>query len=83
MQERINKMEKYEFTVDNKALIELDPNKKYILSIPIALDNGDYLPVERLSKLANIISTLGNNIVVIPIPYQIVTIPDPQVKEDN
>ena len=80
MQERINKMEKYEFTADNKTLIELDPNKKYILSIPVALDDGDYLPAERLAKLAN---DMGNNVVVIPIPYQIVTIPDPQVKEDN
>ena len=76
-------MEKYEFTVDNKVLIELDPNKKYILSIPVALEDGDRLPAERLAKLANIISTLGNNVVVIPIPYQIVTIPDRQVKEDN
>ena len=76
-------MEKYEFTVDNKVLIELDPNKKYILSIPVALEDGDRLP-ERLVKLANdIISTLGNNVVVIPIPYQIITIPDQQVKEDN
>ena len=73
-------MEKYDFTVDNKVLIELDPNKKYILSIPVALDDGDYLPAERLAKLAN---DIGNNVVVIPIPYQIVTIPDPQVKEDN
>lgn len=74
-------MEKYEFTVDNKALIELDPNTKYILSIPVASDD---LPAERLAKLANdIISRLGNNVVVIPIPYQIVTIPNPQVKEDN
>ena len=80
MQERINKMEKYEFTVDNKALIELDPNKKYILSIPVALDDGDYLPAERLAKLAN---NMGNNVVVIPIPYQIVKIPGPRVKEDN
>ena len=64
-------------------LIELDPNKKYILSIPVALEDGDRLP-ERLVKLANdIISTLGNNVVVIPIPYQIITIPDQQVKEDN
>lgn len=76
-------MEKYEFTGDNKALIELDPNKKYILSIPVALDDDYYLP-ERLGKLANdIISKLGNNVVVIPMPYQIITIPDPQVKEDN
>ena len=73
-------MEKYEFTVDNKALIELDPNKKYILSIPVASDDGDYLPAERLAKLAN---NMGNNVVVIPIPYQIVTIPGPRVKEDN
>ena len=72
MQEKINKMEKYEFTVDNKALIELDPNKKYILSIPIALD--DCLP-ERLAKLTNnIIGTLGNNVVVIPVPYQTKTL---------
>ena len=74
-------MEKYEFTVDNKVLIELDPNKKYILSIPVALDNSR---PEHLTDLINdIISTLGNNVVVIPVPYQIITIPDPQVKEDN
>ena len=83
MQEKINKMEKYEFTVDNKALIELDPNKKYILSIPIALDDGDYTP-ERLAKLTNdIISTIGNNVVVIPVPYQIITIPDSPEKESK
>ena len=77
-------MEKYEFTVDNKALIELDPNKKYILSIPVASDDDDYFPAERITKLANdILKTLGNNVAIIPIPYQIVTIPDPQVKEDN
>ena len=74
-------MEKYEFTVDNKALIELDPNKKYILSIPIALE--DCLP-ERLVKLTdNILGKLGNNVVVILVPYQTTTIPAPQVKEDN
>ena len=74
-------MEKYEFTVDNKVLIELDPNKKYILSIPVALE--DCIP-ERLFKLTNdIIGTLGNNVAVIPIPYRTITIPDQQVKEDN
>ena len=75
-------MEKYEFT-DNKALIELDPNKKYILSIPVGLDDDDYTP-ERLAKLTNdIISTLGNNVVVIPIPYQTITIPDLPEKESK
>ena len=73
-------MEKYEFTADNKALIELDPNKKYILSIPVALNDGDYLPAKLLAKLAN---DIGNNVVVIPIPYQIVTIPDHTKQEDN
>ena len=74
-------MEKYEFTADNKVLIELDPNKKYILSIPVALD--DCLP-ERLAKLTdNILGTLRNNVVVIPVPYQTITIPAPQIKEDN
>ena len=74
-------MEKYEFTTDNRVLIELAPNKKYILSIPVDLE--DCLP-ERLAKLTNnIIGTLGNNVVVIPVPYQTSTIPAPQVKEDN
>ena len=81
MQERISKMEKYEFTTDNRVLIELDPNKKYILSIPVALE--DCLP-ERLAKLTdNIIGKLGNNVAVIPVPYQTITIPASQVKEDN
>ena len=74
-------MEKYEFTVDNKVLIELDPDKKYILSIPVALE--DCLPECLVKLTGNILGTLGNNVVIIPVPYQTTTIPAPQVKEDN